>query len=239
MTSDYVNKIINGDCYELIKQLDDKSVDCIYTDVPYLIDNHGFGKSELGDRMKKKTNDLKGIDKGFNYSILNEYCRVLKKLNLFIWCSKLQIIDILNYFNDSCRFEILVWHKDNPSPTCNNIWLPDLEYCLYFREKGVPLNDGYELKSKWYNSPINKRDKDKFKHPTIKPLQLVERHLKHATQPNDIVLDTFIGSGTTAVACKNTGRRFIGFEIDKKWCDIANDRINGIDANGQQSFLIM
>ena len=233
-----INKIYNEDCYQGIKKIPDKSIDCVYTDIPYLIDKHGFGKSKLGDRMKKKTFDLYGIDNGVDLSILDEYVRVLKKINIFIWCSKLQILDILNYFdNIGCRFEILVWIKNNPSPTTNNTWLPDIEYCLYFRESGVVLNDGYELKSKWYNSPINKKDKDKFNHPTIKPLELVERHLKHATQPNDIVLDTFIGSGTTAVACKNIGRNFIGFEIDKKWYDIANDRLNKIDANGQISFI--
>lgn len=233
-----INKIFNVDAYEAIKDIPDKSIDCIYTDIPYFIDNHGFGKSDLGNRMKNKTSDLKGIDKGIDLSILNEFVRVMKKINIFIWCSKLQIIELLNFFDtNGCRFELLVWEKDNPSPTCNNVWLPDLEYCLYFREKGVPLNDGYELKSKWYASPINKHDKDLFSHPTIKPLQLVERHIKHATQPNDIILDPFMGSGTTAVACKNTGRNFIGFEINPKWVQVATDRLNNIDATGQMSLI--
>ena len=233
-----INKIFNVDAYEAIKDIPDKSIDCIYTDIPYLIDNHGFGKSDLGNRMKNKTSDLKGIDKGIDLSILNEFVRVMKKINIFVWCSKLKIIELLNFFDtNGCRFELLVWKKDNPSPTCNNIWLPDLEYCLYFREKGVPLNDGYELKSKWYASPINHHDKDLFTHPTIKPLQLVERHIKHATQPNDIVLDPFMGSGTTAVACKNTGRNFIGFEINPKWVQVATDRLNNIDTTGQMSLI--
>ena len=133
---------------------------------------------------------------------------------------------------------MLVWGKTNPQPSTNNTWLPDLEYCVYFREKGVPLNDGYELKSKWYTSAINKNDKDLFNHPTIKPLPLVKRHILHATQPNDIVLDTFMGSGTTAVACLETDRQFVGFEIDEKWCKIANDRIKGISANGQMSLFL-
>ena len=113
------------------------------------------------------------------------------------------------------------------------MWLPDLEYCVHIREKGVPLNDGYELKSKYYVSPANKSDKDLFNHPTIKPLELVKRHILHATQPNDIVLDTFIGSGTTAIACQETNRQFIGFEIEPKWVKVANDRLNKIDQNNQ------
>ena len=115
---------------------------------------------------------------------------------------------------------------------CSGNWLPDIEYCLYFN-RGTKLNDGYELKSKWYISAINKKDKDLFKHPTIKPLELVKRHILHTTQPNDIVLDCFCGSGTTCVACKETGRRYIGMEIDPEYHKIAVDRVNGIEASGQ------
>ena len=85
---------------------------------------------------------------------------------------------------------------------------------------------------------MNKRDKDKFAHPTIKPIELVKRHLLHTTQPNDIVLDCFMGSGTTCVACKDIGRRYIGFEIEKKWYDIAVNRLNKVDVNGQMGFLL-
>lgn len=130
-------------------------------------------------------------------------------------------------------FEVLTWNKTNPTPTINNSWLPDIEYCLYFREKGVPYNNGYELKSKWYCSPANKNDKDRFNHPTIKPLALVKRHILHTTQPNDIVADFFMGSGTTCVASKDTGRRYIGFEIEPKWFKVAKDRLDCTDANGQ------
>lgn len=128
-----------------------------------------------------------------------------------------------------CRFNILVWCKSNPTPATNNVWLPDLEYCLVFKEKGAPrYNDGYELKSKWYLSPINKSDKDLYYHPTIKPLELVKRHILHSTKENDVVLDCFLGSGTTAVACKELNRQYIGFEINKEYFEIAQDRLSGI-----------
>ena len=146
----------------------------------------------------------------------------------------MQLLDIMNYFNNlKCNIDLLVWCKDNPTPQTNNVWLPDLEYCIYARENGVKLNDGYELKSKWYVSPINKKDKDKFEHPTIKPLALVKRHILHTTQPNDIVADFFMGSGTTCVASKDIGRHYIGFEIEPKWFKIAEKRLNKIDASGQ------
>lgn len=237
----FLNKITCGDCYELIKELPDNSVDCVYTDIPYLYENGGGGSSDLSKRIRKVSDEyLIDIKNGIDYRILKDFVRVMKKINIFIWCSKLQILDLMKFFIDekNCFFEILTWNKSNPTPATNNTWLPDIEYCLHFKESGIKLNDGYELKSKWYTSAINKGDKDMFNHPTIKPLPLVKRHLLHATQPNDIVLDCFMGSGTTAVACEETGRQFIGFEIDEKWCKIANDRLNKTDANGQISLFL-
>lgn len=129
---------------------------------------------------------------------------------------------------------ILVWCKTNSVPAVNGTWLPNLEYCLVFKEKGTPkYNDGIENKSKWYLSSINKSDKDLYDHPTIKPLDMVKKHLLHSTQPNDVVLDMFMGSGTTCVACKELGRQYIGMEINEKYYNIAKDRLNGITVKGQ------
>jgi len=226
-----LNNIYNEDSYKAIKDIPDKSIDCIHVDIPYIIQSGGASDTPLSQRAKRLRNiDLKDIKDGIDYSILDDFVRIMKKVNIFIWCSKEQINDIMNYFLNidkrTINFEILIWAKDNPTPLTNNTWLPDIEHCLYFREKGVSLNNGYEL---------NKRDKDLFEHPTIKPLNLIKRHIEHVTQPNDIVADFFLGSGTTAVACKEIDRQYIGFEIDKKWFNIAQDRLNGITAKGQYS----
>jgi DNA modification methylase len=227
------NEIILGDSYKLIKELPDKSIDCIYTDVPYKYDSGGGGSSELSKRIIKidKTLEEANLVDGFDYSILDDYVRVMKKVNIIIWFSKLQMQHIMNYFLSLDReiyFEPLMWVKTNPTPATHNTWLPDVEYAFHFREKGVSLNDGYDIKSKWYMSPINKSDKDAYGHPTIKPLEVVKRHLLHITQPNDIVLDTFMGSGTTAEACILTGRRYIGYEISEEYYKICMDRLSGI-----------
>lgn len=232
-----MNTIVHGDSYELIKKIPDKSIDCIYTDIPYEYVNGGTSESEFGDRFAKKRKSLKdkNIYDGIDYKIFDEFIRVSKKINMFIWCSRLQVNDIMNYF--SCKhynFEILVWCKTNPQPGCNNTWLSDIEYCLYFREKGVPLNDGYDLKSKYYVSPINKSDKDLYKHPTIKPLPLVKRHLQHVLQEG-IVLDPFSGSGTTCVCAKELGFDYVGIELDDEFHKISVDRLNGIGTYGQTS----
>lgn len=230
------NKILLGNAYELIKKIPDKSIDCIYTDIPYLYLQNGVGYSDLSKRTMVKKESLKDISDGIDFSILYDFVRVMKKINCFIWCSKLQILDVMNYFaKTDINYEILVWCKTNPMPTTSNTWLPDIEYCLYFREKGVKLNDGYDIKHKYYVQGINKMDKDLYGHPTIKPLKIVKNHLLHTTQKNDIILDPFSGSGTSCVAGKEIGRRFLGFELDKNYYKVSIDRLNGIDKNGQMS----
>lgn len=266
-----INTIQLGDCYELIKNIPDKSIDCVYTDVPYLYKTGGAGTTDIAKRAKKNKIELMGSDIEFNKNISNaenlriannrrnankdiisicdgfdyktlikEFFRIMKKPNIFIWCSQMQLLDIMNELKLYCDSTptILVWCKSNPIPTTNNLWLSDIEYCIYLR-KGIRVNDGYELKSKWYSSPINQFDKEKFKHPTIKPLPLIERHLKHTTQENDIVLDCFSGSGTTCVACKNTNRRYIGMELNSEWHKISIERLNNTDKNGQISMFTM
>lgn len=232
------NTIYNEDCYKAIKDIPDKSVDCVYTDIPYLFLAGGGGTSKIAQQVTKMKEELQscGLYDGIDYSIFNEFVRVLKNINCFIWCSKEQIYPILKWWNENtnCTYQILVWNKTNPVPMCNGNWLSDIEYCLYFN-RGTKLNDGIEHKSKWFTSSLNTKDKAAFFHPTCKPTTLVSRHLLHTTQPNDLVLDCFMGSGTTAVACKNIGRRYLGFEIEPKWHKIATDRLNNINANGQMS----
>jgi len=233
-----LNNIYNEDSYKAIKSIPDNSIDCIYVDIPYLIESGGVSNSAMSKRIKKiMNNDIQKIRNGISYDIFDQFKRIMKWDNIFIWCSKNQIIDILNYWvKENTIFEILTWNKKNPTPSGNGTWLPDIEYCLYFREKGNrKLNDGYKLKSKWYTSPINKKDKDLYNHPTIKPLDLVKRHLQHTTKENDVVADFFLGSGTTCVAAKELKRQYIGFEIDQEYYKIAKDRLNGITANGQTS----
>ena len=239
MFEDMINTIQLGDCYELIKNIPDKSIDLIYIDIPYLFTHGKGGAGALSKRVNRLMNEeLYKIKDGIDIFLLNDLCRIMKYINIYIWCNQKQMLDIMKYFitDKNCNFEILTWNKTNPIPMTDNTYLSDIEYCLFFREKGkVKLNDGYGLKSKWYISPINKSDKDLFNHPTIKPLELVKRHILHSSQENDIVLDCFCGSGTTCVAAKETGRRYIGIEIDPEYHKIAVDRLNGITANGQTS----
>ena len=130
------NNIYNVDSYEAIKEIPDTSIDLVYIDIPYLIESGGCGRSKLGQRIDKiNKKDLANISQGIDYSIFDELVRVMKYIYIYIWCSKEQILDIMKIFVDKydCRYNLLVWCKTNPTPATNNVWLPDLEYCLVFK----------------------------------------------------------------------------------------------------------
>lgn len=197
----------------------------------------GFIKKHKGESLRRNYDSIKAkkLTKGIDLSILDEFIRVLKKPNLYIWCNKKQLFDYLKYFeNTDFIVEILIWHKTNVAPLYNNGFLQDVEYLLYVR-KGITLNNDYEHCAKVFHGITNQKDKDLYKHPTIKPYQLVKLHLEHSTNEGDVVLDPFVGSGTTCAVAKELNRQYLGFEIDEEFYKIATDRLNGIDAKGQMS----
>jgi len=96
------------------------------------------GGGAFGSKQREYHNELENSDitKGFDTRILDELVRVMKKVNIYIWCNKEQINMYLNYFKDF-NMDLLVYCKTNPVPTCNNKYLSDIEYLLFFREKGM------------------------------------------------------------------------------------------------------
>lgn len=230
-------KLMQGDCLDLIKQIPDRSVDLVLTDPPYEIVAGGAGGAFGADKrnyhkqysaVDAVSHQKSGIKcSGFNLTILDELCRIMKRINIYVWCSKLQVRKLLDYFEDlGCATDILTWHKTNPTPTCNNTYLSDTEYLIFAREKGVKLHGSYATKKKYYVTPTNKADKAKFGHPTIKPLDIIQNLIINSSLEGEVVCDPFMGSGTTGVACVNTGRRFIGMELDRSYFEVAEKRIN-------------
>ena len=220
------NEIYNMDCMEGLKLLDNKSVDLVIIDPPYLLN---LNKVRKPTNMNSYANDLINLKDGFDLKVLDILIQKMKKINIYIYCSKRQVKSLLNYFSDkNCNHEILTWHKLNPSPLINNNYLPDTEYILFFRERGVRLYGNYHTKRKYYLSLTDKIDKQKYKHPTIKPLELIERHIINSSMEGDLVLDCFCGSGTTLVGAINQNRRYIGFEINKEYYEIAKKRIEEV-----------
>lgn len=174
-------------------------------------------------------NNTRFISEGISNEILREFVRVMKKGNIYIFCNKNQLRQYFDFFDDlGWNLDLLVWNKTNCIPTVNNTYLANLEYCVFARESGVPLYGSYETKSKCYTSSCNKKDKDLFLHPTIKPLPFIKNLIINSSQENQVVLDPFMGSGTTAVACKELNRQYIGFELNPKFYEIANDRLNDV-----------
>ena len=110
-------------------------------------------------------------------------------------------------------------------PTYNNKYLSDTEYCFYARKCGYCNPETYTDASTLYQAPINQDDKKHYKHPTIKPIQLVEKVIKNSSRYGDVIIDPFMGSGTTGVACKNLDRNFIGVELTKEYFNISVKRI--------------
>ncbi len=230
-----LNNIYNEDSYKAIKDIPDNSIDLIIVDPPYHFESDGGGGA-FGSKKRDYHNVVTqpNFNRQIDNDFLDEIKRIMKKMNCYIFCNKEQLLQYMTHFKEY-RFDLLFWRKLNPTPTCNNKYLSDVEYILFFREKGVKLYGSYHTKSKLFESIVNKSDKKLFKHPTIKPLNIIKDLIINSSQENEIVLDLFIGSGTTPVAAKESNRQYIGFEIDPKYYKIAKDRLNGITASGQTS----
>ena len=214
-----------GDCLELMKNIPDGSVDLIVTDPPYIVETVGCGIYKQADKQYVK--ELNIMKDGFDVKVLDEICRIMKKINVYFFCSQKQIIPLLDYFatKKKCNWNLLCWHKSNPIPACGNKYLTDTEYVLFFREKGVKIHGEYKTKFTYYVTPLNQKDKKRYGHPTIKPVDILENFVVNSSEHGNVVCDPFMGSGSTGVACVNTGRHFIGMELDEKYFEIARNRI--------------
>ena len=216
-------ELYNGDCLEVMKSIPDKSIDLVIIDPPYEIKTMKGGWT-IGKRKYK--DEVSVMIDGFPEEILNLLCTKMKKINIYIYCSKLQLPKLLNYFiNKKCNYEILTYHKTNPTPLCGNTYLPDTEYVVFAREKGVKIYGEYKTKFKYYTDKVNKKDKKLYKHPTCKPIPFLQNHIINSSNEDDIILDCFMGSGSTGVAALNTNRKFIGIELDENYFNIAKNRI--------------
>lgn len=227
-----VNKIFNEDCLLGLKRIPNKYIDLVIIDPPYKIINHNAGgKSDLSNTIQKYNDELyeSNLTDGYDFNILNELIRVMKKINIYIFCNCEQIPFYINYFVNErkCKFDILIWNKTNAMPLFNNKYLTDKEYCLYFRKGGYCNPRNYEDAKTVFYYPINIKDKKRWKHPTIKPELLIRKLIRNSSLQNEIVLDCFSGSGTTAVCCIKENRRFIGFEINKEFYNTSIIRIKG------------
>ena len=221
--------LYNGDCLDILKTIPDNSVDLVVTDPPYEIATTGGGLAANGQVKQWKQHDLDGMKDGFSPVVLDELCRVMKKINCYFFCSQKQIIPLLRYFVDGkkCNWNLMSWHKSNPVPACGNKYLSDTEFILFFREKGVKVYGEFATKRTYYVTVSNAKDKKLYGHPTVKPVDIVKNLVINSSQDGDVVMDPFMGTGTTGVAVKAAGggRKFIGVELDPAYFATAQRRV--------------
>ena len=218
-------ELICADCLEEMKTIPDKSIDMILTDSPY-----GFGYQS---NMKKNKDLPMFYDR--NTSWLNEWLYQANKLlkddgHLYMF-APVQKIDefkqkIENFFIIK---NILVWDKKGfGMGDLYGQYAPSYEFIIFaVKEQGRKLNGKRER-------DILHFDKTKCKnHPTEKPVDLLKYLIEKSTNEGDVVLDPFMGSGSTGVACKELNRNFIGIELDENYFDIAKERINNLESKGE------
>lgn len=219
-----------GDCLELMKKIKDESIDLIVTDPPYKMNHSTGGCTNIGLKNKWQGNIKAGNTvMGFNLDIsfsdwLPEIYRVLKpSSHCYIFCNDKNVQELLNEatkvgFRES---NILVWIKNNATP--NRYYMKNLEFILFlYKGYAKPINN---MGSKCAVEVKNINGKDKL-HPTEKPIELLEQYIENSSLEKDWILDPFMGSGSTGVACVNTNRNFIGFELDENYFKIAKERID-------------
>lgn len=226
--------LMNGNCLELIKQVPSNSVDLILIDPPYEISRPTNFQSgaETGrdtDRFRISM-DFGEWDKNFTglEVVIKEGYRILRQGGTMICFYDLWKIETLKNLYDSNKFKqvrFIEWMKTNPVPINSKInYLTNAREVAVSAIKGSKPTFNSSYDNGLYSYPIC-AGKERTIHPTQKPLSLItDLVLKHSNE-GDMVLDCFMGSGTTGVACKNTNREFIGIELDEKYYKVACERL--------------
>jgi len=221
------NKIYNMDCIQGMKTLPDKSIDMIFTDPPYKLIAGGCKKSKLRGHLLNKSSVFTTQGSVFNTPKYNdwisEYARVLKPDSYcFIMTNDLNIPEFIETANkNGFKFcELLVMRKQNKVPSL--YFFKQCEFILMFR------NGKYKKFNKYGHSNIFDVILPKGKKklcPTEKTPDFIEEIIKVCSNENDLIMDSFMGSGTTAIASLNTNRNYIGFELDENYFISSINRI--------------
>ena len=217
------------DCLEGLKLIPDNSIDLVVTDPPYKTTSRGSSGGTGGilkEEINKKGKVFKHNDIEFN-EWLPELYRVLKeKGHAYIMTNnknlKSMLVEVGNAgFN---IFKTLIWAKN--SAITNMYYMDSHEYIIFCRKgKAKRINNCGTKSVLNIDNPRNKL------HPTEKPVELMGILINNSSNECDTVLDPFIGSGSTAIACINNNRNYIGFELSEEYCKIAEKRISETTSN--------
>ena len=240
-----IDNIYNMDCLEGMKLIPDKSIDCVITDPPYwhkkspgkpysqrrqCETESKFSNSPLYNYEGDMIKGMSDFDGSHIDGLMQALTPKMKIMNAYIFCSETQVPYYAMWAeNNGYMFSILVWEK--PLSIINkNRFSQNLEYIVRVYDYGTALNR--LSRNSLYNrvkksAPVNGTEKI---HPTEKPVSIVQEFVLLNTQEGGTVLDPYIGSGTTAVACIKEKRHFIGFELNKEYYDKACKRIKAEQA---------
>ena len=224
--------VVNGDCLDYLGQIPDNSIDLILTDPPYNIAQYSTGNINLPGRSVLNNDlaewDLIPIDP---FDLLPDFKRIIKPDgNIFVFTSYNLIGKWHEAFDSEFdTFQFFIWHKTNPAPKIfKNGFLNSCEMIACMWNKGHKWNFSDQRNMhNFFESPICMKPErlSEPKHPSQKPVRLLEHIVSIASNENDIVFDPFMGVGSTGVAALRNKRRFIGIEIEKSYFDAAEMRI--------------
>jgi len=250
MEDNFKNKIINGDCLIELKKIPDKTFDLVFADPPYNLQLKNKltrpDNSEVNavDDKWDQFESFKKYDE-FIISWLKECKRILKKNGALWVIGSYHNIFRLGATIQNLGFWILndvIWNKNNPMPNFRGTRFTNAHETLIWASKNQKskytfnyqslkcLNDDLQMRSDWTFPICSGKERlkknGKKVHSTQKPEALLHRIILSTTNKDDVILDPFLGTGTTAVVAKKLGRKYFGIEKDKKYFKAANERIN-------------
>lgn len=225
--------LILDDCFNYLSKIEDNSIDLILTDPPYDISKKsGFSSGKLS-KFTQISIDFGYWDTEIDLDkLFKEYYRVLRKGGTLIIFYDIWKSNMIKDFANKYKFKqprVGQWLKNNPVPVNSKInYLSNCsEYFFTFvKDKNATFNSEYD--NGIYNFPLC-HGKERLEHPTQKPLGLIKSLILKHSKEGDLVLDTFSGTGTTAVACIETDRKFICVERDEKYYQLSKSRLEQIN----------
>jgi len=215
-----LNKIYNEDCLETMKRMEDDSVDMVLTDPPY-----GINYQSNMRTVSEKFNHIQNDDSDFRFKAYKEIYRTLNNNSVaVIFCSFKNYADDWSFLIKKFDIKnVIIWNKGGGGiGDLEHSLLTDYEMAMICH-KGKRKINGKRIGSVWYMPKVNPNI---MIHPTEKPAPLFQKLIQYYSNYRDVIYDAFIGGGTTAIAAIKEKRNWIGSEISKEYCDIAQKRIN-------------
>lgn len=239
-------KLIKGDSLEVLKTIKPKSVDMIFADPPYFLSGDGISCS--GGKMVSVNKGKwdKKVSLNEKHEFNKEWIRLCKEVltdNGTIWISgTLHNIYSIGMALEEEGFKILnniTWKKLNPPPNLSCRYFVHSTETIIWARKDLKnahhkfnytlmreMNSGKQMKDVWETSLTKPSEKKCGKHPTQKPMELLEKIILSSTDKGDLILDPFNGSGTTGIVANNLGRKYIGIEKEKQYLDLTIRRLD-------------